>query len=217
MERLERVADDVVAAGGEALVAECDVRSSDAVKSAVAKVHERWGEIDLAIANAGVAKPVNSAKLVLEDAELVMTTNFFGMLYLYDAVIPRMIEKRRGHFAGIASLAGLRGMPNFAVYSASKAAMQAFLEAARVELDRSGVRITIINPGFVETEITENNKFPMPFLMNVTRAGAIIERGLDRHARVIQFPLPTSLAMKSVRLLPDPIFDAIMKRAPKKG
>jgi short-subunit dehydrogenase len=127
-----------------------------------------------------------------------------------------MIERRSGHFAGVASLAGLRGMPNFAVYSASKAAMQAFLEAARVELKSKGVDVTIINPGFVESEITAGNRFPMPFLMTTARAGGIIERGLERKARRVQFPLPTSMAMKLVRLMPDAVYDVVMKRAPKK-
>ena len=217
VEQLDRVADEIVSAGGDAMVLPCDVQSNESVSHAVSQVHARWETIDLAVANAGVAKPVRTSRLVLEDAEMVMRTNFFGMLYLFHAVIPKMIERGRGHFAGVASLAGLRGMPNFAVYSASKAAMQAFLEAARVELKPRGISVTTINPGFVATELTAPNKFYMPFLMQLDRAADIIERGLDRRARVIQFPLPTSLVMKSVRVMPDALFDVVMKKAPKKG
>src|SRR5215217_409305 len=136
----------------------CDVTDASAVRKAVS------GPFDLAIANAGVSIPNHAAKFSLADAEQVLRVNVLGMLYLYDAVIPSMIERRSGRFAGVASLAGLRGLPAAAPYSASKAAMQAFLEASRVELAAYGVGVTIINPGFVSTAMTAKNRFRMPFL-----------------------------------------------------
>src|SRR6058998_1616977 len=151
----------------------CDVTDSAAVHEAV----KRAGECDVAIANAGVGMMGWAAKSVA-DAETMMRVNYFGMLYLFDAVIPSMIERRSGHFAGIASLAGLRGLPTAAGYSASKAAMQAFLEAARVELAPLGIRITTVNPGFIVTAMTEKNKFKMPFLMKADRAARIIVNGI---------------------------------------
>ena len=80
------------------------------------------------------------------------------MFYLFDAVVPSMIERKSGRFAGIASIAGLRGLPSASVYSASKAAMQNFLEASRVELAHAGVGVTIVNPGWVDTPIIEKYK-----------------------------------------------------------
>ncbi|HEX7832974.1 MAG TPA: SDR family NAD(P)-dependent oxidoreductase, partial [Thermoanaerobaculia bacterium] len=97
-----------------------------------------------------------------------------------------------------------------ATYSASKAAMQAFLEGSRIELAPYGVAVSIINPGFVRTPMTKKNKFPMPFMIDADEAAVIIADGLERRQRVIEFPKPMSLVMRLVRLIPDPIYDAIM-------
>jgi short-subunit dehydrogenase len=189
---------------------ECDVTDAESVRAAVS------GPFDLAVANAGVSIPNHAAKFNLADAERVLTVNVFGMLNLYDAVIPGMVERRSGRFAGIASLAGLRGLPSAAPYSASKAAMQAFLEASRVELAHYGVGVTIVNPGFVTTPMTAKNKFRMPFLMTAARAAKIIADGLERGKRVIEFPRGSSLMMRAMRHLPDPLYDRVLRSAGRK-
>jgi Short-chain dehydrogenases of various substrate specificities len=120
-----------------------------------------------------------------------------------------MVERRSGHFAGIASIAGLRGLPTSSVYSASKSAMQSFLEASRIELAPYGVSVTTVNPGFVATPMTEKNRFKMPFLMGPDEAARIIVRGLERRARVVEFPLAMSLAMRMVRLIPDALYEKL--------
>jgi short-subunit dehydrogenase len=183
----------------------CDVTDSTAVHVAVA----RSGPFDVAIANAGVGVSAWAAKSVA-DAELMMRVNYFGMLYLFDAVMPSMMERRSGHFAGIASIAGLRGLPTSAGYSASKAAMQAFLEAARVELAPFGVNLTTVNPGFIVTAMTEKNKFKMPFLMKADRAAKIIVDGIERGKRIVEFPFPVSMAMRFARIVPAWMFDRVM-------
>src|SRR5687768_8484276 len=132
------------------------------------------------------------------------------MMYLFDAVIPAMVEQGTGQFVGVASIAGLRGLPTAGPYSASKAAMQAFLEAARIELKPYGVGVTIVNPGFVATPMTEKNRFRMPFLMQAGDAAAVIAKGIERGARVIEFPRPISLLMRFVRYIPDALYERIM-------
>jgi short-subunit dehydrogenase len=134
------------------------------------------------------------------------------MINLFAAVVPSMIERREGRFAGVASLAGHRGLPTASVYSSSKAAMQAFLEASRIELAPHGVGVTIVNPGFIVTAMTARNRFRMPFLMNADRAARIIADGLERGKRVIEFPRPMSVATRFMRQLPDALYDAIMTR-----
>jgi len=182
---------------------ECDVTSNDSVHEAVRKS----GPFDLAIANAGIGMPSHATKFVIADAEQMVRVNILGMMYLFDAVIPAMVERRSGRFAGVASIAGLRGLPATSVYSCTKAAMQAFLEASRVDLKPYGVGVTIVNPGFIETPMTSKNRFRMPFLMKVERAAAIIADGIESGKRVVEFPLPMSLLMRTVRLIPDAIFD----------
>ena len=88
--------------------------------------------------------------------------------------------------------------------------MQAFLEASRVELAQFGVGVTIINPGFVTTPMTEKNRFKMPFLMQAPAAAVVIANGLERGARLVEFPKPMSLLMRSMRLVPDAIYERMM-------
>jgi short-subunit dehydrogenase len=186
----------------------CDVTDSAAVRDAVRRGEAALdGPFDLAIANAGVGMSSHATKFNLAESEMMVRVNILGMLYLFDAVVPSMIERRRGRFAGVASMAGLRGLPTSSVYSATKAAMQAFLEASRVELAPYGVGVTIINPGFIATPMVAGNKFKMPFLMQADEAARIIAGGLMRGARVVEFPRATSLLMRTARLIPNALWD----------
>ena len=197
----------------KAVAIECDVTDRDAVEHAVRHAETALGgTFDLAIANAGVGIYRSSAKLRIDEAERTIQVNVLGMLYLFAAVVPPMVEKRSGRFVGIASLAGLRGLPGAAPYSASKAAIQAFLEGARVDLRPYGVGVTIVNPGFVKTPMTAENKFKMPFLMSAEKAATIIANGIERGKRVIEFPRAMSLLTRIGRLVPDPLWDLAVGR-----
>lgn len=189
----------------------CDVSDAAAVRDAVQRAQaDLGGPFDLAIANAGVSIHGHATKFNLSEAEQIIRVNVLGVLYLYDAVIPSMVERRSGRFVGVASIAGLRGLPTAGTYSASKAAVQAFLEAARIELKPYGVGVTIVNPGFVATPMTEKNRFRMPFLMQPGDAAVVIADGIERGARVVEFPRPMSLLMRATRYLPDALYERIM-------
>jgi short-subunit dehydrogenase len=195
---------------GTAVAIECDVTDSASVARATRQGENALGgPFDLAIANAGVGSMGGTFDLAA--AENTIRVNVLGAMYLFAAVIPSMIERRSGRFVGIASLAGLRGLPGAASYSASKAALQAFLEASRVDLAPSGVNVTIVNPGFIATPMTEKNKFKMPFLMKVDKAARIIADGIERGARVVEFPRPMSLLVRFARLLPNAVWDRVVK------
>jgi len=181
----------------------CDVTDLAAVRDAVRTGEQLLGgPFDLAVANAGISVPTWATKFNVEDAERIMRVNVFGMFYLFDAVVPSMIERKSGQFAGIASIAGLRGLPSASVYSASKAAMQNFLEASRVELASAGVGVTIVNPGWVDTPIIDKYKGAVPFLVSAPKAARIIADGIERGAKVVEFPLPISLLMRTIRFMP---------------
>ena len=186
----------------------CDVTDAAAVRDAVA----RAGQVDLAIANAGLGITGWATKTIAE-IEQMMRVNYFGMVYLFDAVIPQMMERRSGRFAGIASLAGLRGLPTAAGYSASKAAMQAFLEAVRIELKKFNIGVTTVNPGFIATAMTQKNEFKMPFLMTADRAAKIIIDGIEHGRRVVEFPMTMSMLTRLARHMPNAIYDGILSRA----
>ena len=194
----------------ESAVATCDVTDAASVRDAVAKTSQSLGgPFDLAVANAGVGVPSHGANFKLPDAEQMVKTNILGVLYLFDAVVPSMVERRSGRFAGVASLAGHRGLPATSIYAATKAFLQSFLEASRVELKPYGVGVTTINPGFIETPMTEKNRFKMPFLMKADQAAKIIADGLERGDRVVEFPLPMSLLTRFNRLLPAAIYERV--------
>lgn len=209
-ELLEELARDLRGRGATVATFACDVLDRESVRTAVAATSGTLGgAFDLAIANAGISIPGHATRFKVDDAEQVIRVNFVGMLYLFDAVIPAMVERGSGRFAGIASIAGLRGLPTGAAYSASKAAMQTFLEASRVELAPYGVGVTIVNPGFIDTPLTQKNRFRMPFLMQPAESAAIIADGLERGSRVVEFPRPMSLLMRTVRWLPDAVYEAV--------
>ena len=195
----------------KAVAIECDVTDREAVERAVRRGEaELGGTFDLAIANAGVGVYRSAAKFRIDEAEQTIRVNVLGMMYLFAAVIPSMVEKKSGRFVGVASLAGLRGLPAAGAYSASKAAMQAFLESARVDLRRYGVGVTIVNPGFIETPMTSGAKFKMPFLMSAEKAAAVIANGVERGKRVVEFPRLMSLVTRFGRIVPDAVWDRIV-------
>jgi short-subunit dehydrogenase len=185
----------------------CDVTDAAAVAAAVKTAEGELGPFELAVANAGVSIPGHATKFNLPDADQTIRINVIGMLNLFAAVIPGMVERRSGRFAGVASIAGLRALPTAAAYSASKAAMQTFLESSRIELGPYGVGVTIVNPGFITTPMTEKNRFHMPFLMRVEPAARRIADGLERGKRVIEFPRPMSILMRTMRHMPDALYD----------
>ncbi len=208
---LDDLSREIVAAGGSAVAIACDVSERADVARAVAEAGERLGgPFDLAIANAGVSIPGHASKFNLDDAERVIKVNLLGTIYLFDAVIGSMVARQEGQFVGIASLAGLRGLPTASAYSASKSGMQSFLEASRNELASYGVGVTIVNPGFVETPMTEKNRFRMPWLVKLDDAAVSIADGIEARRRIVEFPLPMSLIMRAVRLLPSALYDRII-------
>jgi short-subunit dehydrogenase len=213
-DRLESAAASIRSRGGEVLPLVTDVTDAAAVRQAVEETIRRFGSVDLAIANAGIGTPTYGSRFVLSEVEAVLATNLHGMLYLFDAAVPAMIARGSGQFVGIASLAGKRGLPTAAAYSASKAAMQAFLESVRSELRAHGVSVTTVNPGFIRTEMTAGTKFRMPMLMNVDRAAQIMIDAIDRRAGEISFPLPMALAVGALRLLPNRLYDFLVARRP---
>lgn len=203
---LQALVSELRAGGVEAFAEEGDVLDAEAVRAAVDRTVARWG-IDMAIANAGVSITMRAVAFNLENARQILNVNVVGTLHLFDAVLPHMLSRKSGHFAGVASIAGLRGLPGSAMYSASKAAVQTFLEGIRGELALTGIRVTTVNPGYVRTPMTDRNRFPMPFLMSAEDAAVVIADGLEAGKREIEFPRPMSLFMRAVRLLPNALYD----------
>jgi short-subunit dehydrogenase len=189
-----------------------DVEDLTQMKKIVDSIESTFGEIDLAIPNAGTHIFTVPESFNSEEYLALMRLNFGGMLHCIEAVLPRMLARGRGYIAPVASLAGYRGLPRAAAYGASKSAMIHFLESIRFHLRPKGITISIVNPGFVKTPLTEKNDFKMPFLVDAERAARIICGGIERRKREIAFPFPFSWVLKVARMLPAPVYERIVNQ-----
>jgi short-subunit dehydrogenase len=208
---LRTLAAEIEAAGGTASVHAVDVSDPEATVAAVQAADDALGGLDLVIANAGVGSARWSGKLTWADCADVLAVNVAGATATLCAVLPRMVERRRGHLVGVSSIAGVRGLPKFAAYSASKAYLSTFLEALRADLRGTGVRVTDVRPGYVRTAMTTDNT-GMPFLISAEDAAERIWKAIRGGRSVSTFPLPMAGGARIMAALPNPLFDRLMKR-----
>ena len=131
-----------------------------------------------------------------------MAVNYTGILYCLDRLIPAMTERRAGHIAFMASVAGYRGLPRSAAYGPTKAAVQNLADSMYFDLAPKGIKIQLINPGFVETEATAVNDFMMPDLISSQKAAKLLLEGLQSDGFEIAFPKRFVRKMKWLRMLP---------------
>jgi short-subunit dehydrogenase len=211
-EILDEIVGKIRASGGEAWSFPGDVLNLDEMKRTVDSIEKTIGPIDLAIPNAGThfftyPEEFNSAEYLS-----IMQLNYGGVLHCLEAVIPRMLARGGGHLAPVASLAGYRGLPRAAAYGASKSALIHFLESIRFQLKLKGFTITIVNPGFVKTPLTDKNDFYMPFLVSSEKAATIICNGVERGKRFIAFPRPFSWIVGLGKFLPAPVYEKIVNQ-----
>jgi short-subunit dehydrogenase len=127
-----------------------------------------------------------------------------------------MTEARRGTLVGIASVAGVRGLPGSAAYSASKAAALAYLESLRVEMRPFGVAVVTIAPGYIRTPMTAHNPYPMPFLMDADRFAEKAAGAIARKVRFAVFPWPMRIVAALLGCLPRWLYDLVFEKAPRK-
>lgn len=213
--RLDAVAEACRAKGARVEGKVIDVTDEAAMRAWIDGLDEQ-GPLDLVIANAGIAVIPRKGLSLHEMTKQSFAVNVAGVFNTIHPAIERMKDRKRGQVALMSSIAGFRGMPGAAPYSASKVAVKGYGEALRGTY-WGRVEISVICPGFVESRMTEKNSFPMPFLMTSERAARIIARGLQRNRGVIAFPLPTALAVRFLTLLPNRLSDWILRRAPVKG
>jgi short-subunit dehydrogenase len=209
---LETLVAEAAARGGTIVPYPLDVTDAAATADVAARIERDLGDLDLAVLNAGTHREVTAANFDLVAFRQVMETNLMGTANCVAAVLPQMRSRRHGRIAIVASVAGYRGLPTAAAYGASKAALIALGEALKPELEASGVSMTLINPGFVDTPLTRLNKFPMPFLMAPDAAARAIADGLEWGRFEIVFPWQMTVLMKLLAILPYPLFFAVTRR-----
>jgi len=201
--------------GAETIARVCDVTDRAAMSALVADI-EMQRPLDLVIANAGISSSAGAADGEEETARDVFAINLAGALNTVLPALTAMRPRCRGQVAIVSSIAGFRGMPSAPAYSASKVALKAWGDAIRPQLDRDGIALSMIYPGFVESRITDANDFPMPFLMKAEKAAEIIVAGLRSGKKTIAFPWQMVWMMRFLCALPEPLFNAVLSRAPRK-
>ncbi|MDJ0973686.1 MAG: SDR family NAD(P)-dependent oxidoreductase [Planctomycetota bacterium] len=210
-DRLEALADAIRGTGGTAAVAPADVADREAHIAAIHALAEALGPVDLLVANAGVgiSEPVRTPNAA--DYEAMVRVNLLGPYYGVEAVLPSMLERGRGHLVAISSLGSYVSGPGAGQYCATKAGLSSWMESIRLELRGSGVHVTTINPGFIETPMTDQNDFDMPLLMSPERAARLMARAIRKKKKVYDFPWRLRQAIRLVRILPDAIKVKLMR------
>jgi short-subunit dehydrogenase len=194
-----------------------DVTDASAMGKAAQDFIARFGAPELVIANAGIS--AGTAGEAIEDVEKlrrVLDVNVIGLAATLAAFAPAMRQAGRGTLAGIASVAGFRGLAGNGAYSSSKAAARIWMESLRTELHGSGVSVVCVCPGYIDTPMTHVNRFRMPFLISADAAAPRIARAIAARRRVAVIPWQMALVSMVLRALPGWLYDRLAARAPRK-
>jgi len=213
-ETLLEIAKEVEEAGGHALALPADVRDAEAVREAADQLREKFGRVDVLVANAGVGVTTDAKNLEAKEVADVMGINVLGAVNSVTAVLPEMVKQGSGQLVAISSLAAYRGLPKSAAYCASKAALSAFFESLRVDLRESGVNVTIIHPGFIKTPLTAGRHAQMPYLMELDDAIRKIIRAIEARKKSYAFPWQLATISRVGMLLPSNLYDRIIAKRP---
>ena len=189
-----------------------DVTDAVDCEAAVQEITRELGDIELAVLNAGTHHPVQADEFKAVDLEALVDINLLGAGNCLEPLLRRMIPARRGHIAMVASVAGYRGLPTSAYYGATKAAQINMVEALKFDLDRYGIKLQLVNPGFVKTPLTDKSEFSMPFLIDADTAAALMASGFEQKSFEITFPRRFTYLMKLMRLLPYRLYFPIVAR-----
>ena len=189
-----------------------DVTDRIAVDAAAKEVAGLIGAPDLVVFSAGVWEQLDAAAWDRDLFARHIEVNLLGLNNVLGAVLPPMLERGHGGFVGVSSVAGYRGLAGAEAYGATKAAQINLLEALRIAVAGLGVDVVTVCPGFVKTELTAGNSFPMPFIIEADQAARSICDGLEQGRAEIVFPLPMAVLMKIARLLPVRLWATVMQR-----
>tara|TARA_Y100000590_G_scaffold161332_1_gene185008 strand:- start:22404 stop:23171 length:768 start_codon:yes stop_codon:yes gene_type:complete len=180
----------------------CDNRDTDQVRETILNIEKNLGHIEIALMNAGTTHPY-SKEFNLDYYKHVINTNIIGTLNCINSIYPIFKKRKKGHLSIVSSMVGFRGLPTASAYTMSKAALINLAESLYFDLKKIGVRVTLINPGFIKTPLTDKNTFPMPFLKSSEFAAEKIYQGLVNSNKFeLIFPFQWFLIMKLLRILP---------------
>lgn len=187
---------------GKVIVLDGDVTDPRDIERVLAAIEYEHGSMALAVLNAGVYVPVHGEDMHREDFEKTFAVNLNGTINCLLPAVRHMTARGQGQIAIVSSVTGYGGLPTGAAYGATKAALINMAESLKFDLDKAGIRLQIVNPGFVETSATEKNEFPTPALVSAEVAADRIAEGLKSSGFEITFPKHFTYTMKLLNLLP---------------
>ncbi|AXS81116.1 SDR family oxidoreductase [Dechloromonas sp. HYN0024] len=208
--------------GGQHACYPLDVSDAPALHAAATDFVARFGAPDIVIANAGVsAGTLTECEEDLVAFRRIMDINVFGMAASFAPFIPALKAadgacRKRQRLVGIASVAGIRGLPGAEAYSASKAAAISYLESLRLEMRPYGIKVVTIAPGYIESPMTAVNGYQMPFLLPVEQAAERFAAAIERGVTYTVIPWQMGIVAKILRALPNWLYDRLFTSAPRK-
>lgn len=200
------------ASAGRFTAVPADVTDRAAIAAAVAEIESHQGSIALAILNAGTFVPDAAEGFSAAAIRNQIDVNLMGTAHCLEALLPPMIQRRRGQIAIVSSVAGYRGLPRAIGYGATKAALIRMAESLKFDGDRLGIKIQVVNPGFVRTPLTDKNDFPMPMIIEAEDAADRLVRGLAGAAFEIAFPRRFAFLMRQLAALPYGLYFPVLRR-----
>jgi len=214
---LEALVAEAAGLPGRIVALPLDVTDAAACRAAVQRIEREQGPLALVVLNAGTHRPVSASGLDPDDFRALLELNVMGTVNALAAALPPLLARGRGQVAVVASLAGYRGLPTSAAYGLTKAGLINMTEALHPELRAQGIKLQLVNPGFVRTPLTDRNRFPMPFLMPLDAAVEAFWRGLRSARFEIVFPRRLAWIIGLLRLLPNRVALAATRRLLPRG
>ncbi|MFO1243520.1 MAG: SDR family NAD(P)-dependent oxidoreductase [Rickettsiales bacterium] len=189
-----------------------DVTDDAGFPKAIEHLNAHWPRIDRVIYNSGISPVVTEGIFDPATFRKVLDVNLIGAFVCASAMLETWKKQGGGHLAMVASVAGYRGLPHALSYCASKAGLICLAESLAMELHPLGVKVQVVNPGFVKTRLTDKNDFPMPMMISAEEAAIAFARGLEKDVFEINFPKRFTFLMKLLSLLPDALYFYVMRR-----
>ena len=191
---------------GKIISTPLDVTDRGANKKCIERIVKEAGSLAICILNAGTFKPVRGQDLKFEDFDFTHSVNIDGVINGLIPAVEAMKDAGRGQIAIVSSVAGYGGLPKNGPYGLSKAGISNLAESLKFDFDKMNIKIQLITPGFIDTPLTEKNKFPMPFLMPVDKAAERIVKGLKKSGFELTFPRRFTFMLKFMNLWCYPVY-----------